>query len=383
MHMSVQGVCQPHGDSQSCAPRSRPKQTCVLSKPRVPPSKHTTAPGSYASTQRYVHMRSACITYSWHRVSSPRFQHSGQQIAGWRSSTSMSWFAVARGHQCRVFDSAQATISATAGFPNAYFRQFHTKAEAEAFLAGYQAALQHMQSTGVESLAHASQGHGDATLEVTAGSSASSDQRRASAEAAPPAPACTRASTAEDTPARFTATPDPACGSARAAATQPATAGFTHFKAHFDGASRGNPGVGGAGALLYGAHTRDASSWNLICQQTRPLHQITNNQAEWHGCLLALKLLQDAVDRSHAPVQSISLRGDSQLVLRQLSGQYQVKHPGLQPLARQGKGAWAALTSKLPAGRCEILHVPRAQNAAADDLANHATDAATAKPARG
>lgn len=300
----------------------------------------------------------------------------------------MSWFAVARGHQVRVFDSAQATISATAGFPNAYFRQFHTKAEAEAFLAGYQAALQHMQSTGVDLPANVCQGHGDATLEVPAASSASRDQRRASAEAATAAhagttPASARPITAKDTPAGVTATPDPACGSARAAATQPSTAEFTHFKAHFDGASRGNPGVGGAGALLYGANTRGASSWSLICQQTRPLHQITNNQAEWHGCLLALKLLQDAVDRSHAPVQSISLRGDSQLVLRQLSGQYQVKHPGLQPLARQGKGAWAALTSRLPAGRCEILHVPRAQNAAADDLANHATDAATAKPARG
>ncbi len=123
-----------------------------------------------------------------------------------------------------------------------------------------------------------------------------------------------------------------------------------------DGASRGNPGQAGAGALLLdpGGETK--------VQQGRYLGQTTNNVAEYQALLLGLNL---ALDRG---IRKIQVFADSELLVRQLNGQYRVKAPHLLPL-------WQAARQTL--GKFEtykISHVPRDLNQTADRLANEAID---------
>jgi ribonuclease HI len=123
-----------------------------------------------------------------------------------------------------------------------------------------------------------------------------------------------------------------------------------------DGASRGNPGQAGAGALLLdpGGETK--------VRQGRYLGQTTNNVAEYQALLLGLNL---ALDRG---IRKIQVFADSELLVRQLNGQYRVKAPHLLPLwqaARQALGKFETY---------KISHVPRDLNQTADRLANEAID---------
>jgi ribonuclease HI len=126
---------------------------------------------------------------------------------------------------------------------------------------------------------------------------------------------------------------------------------------HTDGAARGNPGPAGAGAVL-----RDAADGSLVAEIATFLGVRTNNYAEWTAVALALEeaLLQGATH--------VDLRMDSQLVARQITGQYRVKHPDLKPIHSQVM----ALLSRF-AGYT-VGHVPRELNKEADRLSNVAID---------
>ena len=89
----------------------------------------------------------------------------------------------------------------------------------------------------------------------------------------------------------------------------------------------------------------------------------TNNVAEWTGLLTGLKA---ALARGF---DDIAVRLDSELVVKQLSGQYRVKHPGLIPLHAEAK----SLLRKFV--KTDVQHVRRAQNAAADAVVNRVLDA--------
>ena len=89
----------------------------------------------------------------------------------------------------------------------------------------------------------------------------------------------------------------------------------------------------------------------------------TNNVAEWTGLLGGLKA---ALARG---VDDLTVRLDSELVVKQLTGAYRVKHPGLIPLHAEAK----ALLRKI--GRYDVQHVPRKQNKAADAVVNQVLDA--------
>jgi ribonuclease HI len=124
-----------------------------------------------------------------------------------------------------------------------------------------------------------------------------------------------------------------------------------------DGGSRGNPGPAASGAVLYdegGAVLQEIGTY---------LGVATNNIAEWTALLEGLKA---AVALG---VDEIAVRMDSELVVKQLSGAYRVKHPGLIPLHAQAK----SLLRKF--ARVEVRHVPRKQNAAADAVVNQVLDA--------
>jgi ribonuclease HI len=126
---------------------------------------------------------------------------------------------------------------------------------------------------------------------------------------------------------------------------------------HTDGAARGNPGPAGAGAVL-----RDAADGSLVAEIATFLGVSTNNYAEWTAVALALEeaLLQGATH--------VDLRMDSQLVARQITGQYRVKHPDLKPIHAQVM----SLLSRF-AGY-SVGHVPRELNKEADRLSNLAID---------
>jgi ribonuclease HI len=123
-----------------------------------------------------------------------------------------------------------------------------------------------------------------------------------------------------------------------------------------DGASRGNPGEAGAGVVLLDGDRRQLASRAIY------LGQCTNNVAEYRALLAGLELaLQQGCGR-------LSIFLDSELIVRQISGQYKVKNAHLQPLYLQARG----LLQRLQSWR--IKHVPRAENAQADKLANQGID---------
>lgn len=125
---------------------------------------------------------------------------------------------------------------------------------------------------------------------------------------------------------------------------------------HADGGSRGNPGPAGAGAALLDPAGHQLAAWH------RYLGIATNNVAEYQALILGL---QGALELG---VTELLVRLDSELLVRQLQGRYQVKSPQLKPLFGQAR----ALAARL--GRVSFQHIPREQNAIADRLANLAMD---------
>lgn len=126
---------------------------------------------------------------------------------------------------------------------------------------------------------------------------------------------------------------------------------------HTDGAARGNPGPAGAGAIL-----RDASTGEVLAEVAQGLGRATNNVAEWTAVRLALE------EARRLGAARVDLRMDSELVARQITGIYRVKHPDLKPIH-------AAVMALLRAfDGYTIGHVPRALNKDADRLSNVAID---------
>lgn len=120
----------------------------------------------------------------------------------------------------------------------------------------------------------------------------------------------------------------------------------------FDGACTGNPGPMGAGAVV-----RLDGREKVISTSMGPG---TNNEAEYHGLLAGLRAAAQQ-GASHVVVH-----GDSQLVLRHLSGEYKVKAANLRPLYEEAKRLLARFR------RVELQWVPRDQNARADQAARDA-----------
>lgn len=126
---------------------------------------------------------------------------------------------------------------------------------------------------------------------------------------------------------------------------------------HTDGAARGNPGPAGAGAIL-----RDAATGEVLAEVAQGLGHATNNVAEWTAVRLALE------EARRLGASRVDLRMDSELVARQITGIYRVKHPDLKPI----HAAVMALLRGFDG--YTIGHVPRELNRDADRLSNVAID---------
>jgi ribonuclease HI len=140
---------------------------------------------------------------------------------------------------------------------------------------------------------------------------------------------------------------------------------YPHLVIRTDGAARGNPGPASLGAALFDAARADARDPSAAPDATisEALGTQTNNVAEWTGVVRALALAR------RLGAERVDLYLDSKLIVEQLHGRWRVKDAKLRPLwaealrtLREFSGGWTA------------AHVPRAQNSAADALANAAID---------
>jgi ribonuclease HI len=123
-----------------------------------------------------------------------------------------------------------------------------------------------------------------------------------------------------------------------------------------DGGSRGNPGPAASGAVIIAADGR------VLDEIGRYLGRATNNVAEWTALCLGL---ERAVERG---LRRLDVRLDSELVVRQLSGEYRVKHADLQPLHRRAQSLLRRFE------HVDVRHIPRRENTLADRLVNEVLD---------
>ena len=127
---------------------------------------------------------------------------------------------------------------------------------------------------------------------------------------------------------------------------------------HVDGGSRGNPGPAAGAAVI------SSPDGELLAQASELLGVVTNNVAEYRGLLLGVRRAREL------GATEVELINDSELIAKQLSGLYKVKHPDMRPLHAE------ALAMLRGFDDWSIRSVPRAQNEQADALVNAALDGA-------
>lgn len=124
-----------------------------------------------------------------------------------------------------------------------------------------------------------------------------------------------------------------------------------------DGGSRGNPGPAAVAAVA------TDPKGNVLAERSELIGEATNNVAEYRALLLGVELAREL------GADEVELIGDSQLIVRQVRGEYKVKEAGLKPLHAEVTDALESLKG------WSIRNVPRAKNAEADRLVNEALDA--------
>lgn len=128
-----------------------------------------------------------------------------------------------------------------------------------------------------------------------------------------------------------------------------------------DGGARGNPGPAAIGAVVLDPATDPATRLATVSER---IGVTTNNVAEYRSLIAGLKAAREF------PARAVTVKADSQLVVRQLQGRYRVKQPHLRPLYEEARALLA------PYDNVELVHVPRELNVDADALVNAALDGA-------
>jgi ribonuclease HI len=136
----------------------------------------------------------------------------------------------------------------------------------------------------------------------------------------------------------------------------PAVAASGRMRVYSDGAARGNPGPSGAGAVLTDPEGK------VLARVGKFLGRQTNNYAEYMGLIIGLEHARKLGARE------VDVHADSELMIRQLGGRYQVKSATLKPLYDE------AVRLLKGFAKVKLVHVPREQNREADEMSNRAID---------
>ena len=126
-----------------------------------------------------------------------------------------------------------------------------------------------------------------------------------------------------------------------------------------DGGSRGNPGPSAIGIVI---GTRTYSEFIGVA---------TNNEAEYRAVIFALKKVKALLGKKAVKNTEVEIKSDSELLVKQLNGEYKILDPKIQPLFLK---AW---NLKIDLGRVKFISIPREKNQEADRLANQALDSQT------
>ncbi len=129
---------------------------------------------------------------------------------------------------------------------------------------------------------------------------------------------------------------------------------------HIDGGARGNPGPGAAGVVI-----ESADDGAVLYEAGLYLGKTTNNVAEYSGLVVSLEAA------AKLDAGEVDIYSDSELLIRQMTGEYRVKSDGLKPYYQQARQLARGFA------RCDFHHVRREQNTRADSLVNLALDCAT------
>ncbi len=137
---------------------------------------------------------------------------------------------------------------------------------------------------------------------------------------------------------------------------------MNHVRMYADGGSRGNPGPAAGAAVLFAVNA-DGSQGERVSEVAKYIGIDTNNQAEYTGIIIGLQRAREL------GFDSIDVRLDSELAVKQLNGQYKVKNPEI------AKRFLEVHNLRVQFSRITFTHVFREQNAAADALVNATLDA--------
>ena len=143
---------------------------------------------------------------------------------------------------------------------------------------------------------------------------------------------------------------------------------MSSYIAYTDGGARGNPGPAGSGAVI------TDSSGTILKKAHKALGIATNNYAEYTAVILALDTLKKMIPQSDRKTAKIDMRMDSELVVRQLNGIYQIKEETLFPLFIKIHNARVADFPNIT-----FTHIPREKNKLADEMSNVAMDESEGK----
>lgn len=128
-----------------------------------------------------------------------------------------------------------------------------------------------------------------------------------------------------------------------------------------DGGSRGNPGPAAIGVVIEGVGTE-------LKEYSEFIGSTTNNEAEYRALILALKKVRQLAGRDQLENTTVEVRMDSELVVKQLNGEYKIEEKNLQPFFME---IW---NLKFDFPKIKFVNIPREQNQRADRLVNSCLD---------
>jgi len=135
------------------------------------------------------------------------------------------------------------------------------------------------------------------------------------------------------------------------------------FIIYTDGGSRGNPGKAGIGVVICNEREQEVKKYGEYLGDN-----LTNNDAEYQAIIFALKKFKAVFGKTLAKNTDIEIRSDSELVVKQLNGQYRLENPKIQQFFIE---IW---NLKFDFKSLKLKHIPREKNKEADRLVNEALD---------